>query len=86
MFSTFCFPLYFQYSFILISIFALEFIVGGVSYIYETQIDDELVRTMNTTFMTTYGIDEERTMAIDAMQQNVSIEWNSLASWQITYL
>lgn len=67
-------PFLVQYAFILMSVFALEFVIGGVSYIYETQIDDELLNTLNTTFMTSYGIDEGRTVAIDSMQQNVSFK------------
>lgn len=51
----------------------MEFSIGGTAYIYETQVDDELLRTMNGTFINSYGIDTERTEAIDLMQQNVRI-------------
>lgn len=36
------------------------------------QIDDELLQTLNKTYVTSYGIDVERTNAIDIMQQKVS--------------
>lgn len=61
-----------QYSVLLILIFAMEFSIGGSAYIYETQVDDELVHSMNETFVNNYGIDRRRTIAIDSMQQNVS--------------
>lgn len=64
--------LQFQYAFLLVSVFALEFLVGGIAYIYETQIDDELLRSLNKTFTGSYGIHPSRTKAIDSMQQNVS--------------
>lgn len=51
--------------------FALEFLVGAVTYVYEPQVDDELLVTLNKTFSTSYGIDSTRSNAIDLMQQNV---------------
>lgn len=56
---------------LLILVFAVEFLVGAITYVYEPQVDDELLVTLNTTFITSYGIDERRTNAIDSMQQNV---------------
>lgn len=56
---------------LLILVFAVEFLVGAIAYVYEPQVDDELFVTLNTTFITSYGIDERRTNAIDSMQQNV---------------
>lgn len=58
---------------LLILVFAVEFLVGAVTYVYEPQVDDELLVTLNTTFITSYGINERRTNAIDLMQQNVRI-------------
>lgn len=62
-----------QYSMLLIVVFLLEFLVGAVTYVYESQVDDELLATLNKTFITNYGIDETRTTAIDLMQQNVRL-------------
>lgn len=62
-----------QYSLLLIVVFLLEFFVGAVTYVYESQVDDGLLTTLNKTFMTSYGIDETRTNAIDLMQQNVRL-------------
>lgn len=56
---------------LLILVFVVEFLVGAITYVYEPQVDDELLVTLNTTFITSYGIDERRTNAIDSMQQNV---------------
>lgn len=61
-----------QHSLLLVIVFALQFTVGGFAYIYETQIDDELLKTLNKTFLSSYGVDETRTIAIDSMQQKVS--------------
>lgn len=49
----------------------MEATVGGLAYIYENQITDELQQTLNTTFLEYYGVDEEKTAAIDRMQQDV---------------
>lgn len=46
--------------------------MGGFAFIYETQIDDELLKTLNKTFMDSYGVDETQTTAIDSMQQKAS--------------
>lgn len=63
----------FQYSLLLVVVFLLEFSVGAVTYVYEPRVDDELLATLNETFMTSYGIDDTRTKAIDLMQQNVRV-------------
>lgn len=52
-------------------VFLLEAAVGGLAYIYENQITDELQQTLNTTFLEYYGVDEQKTVAIDRMQQEV---------------
>lgn len=58
----------------MIIIFVLQISIAGLAHIYETEIDDELTHTLNETFRESYGVDERRTIAIDAMQQNVS-QW-----------
>lgn len=62
----------FQYTFLLLIVFLLEAIVGGLAYVYENNIADELVETLNTTFITGYAVDPTQTQAIDEMQQEVS--------------
>lgn len=57
------------YIIVLVLVFLLEAIIGGLAYVYETQIEEELQMTLNETFVTSYGIDERRTNAIDLMQQ-----------------
>lgn len=61
----------FQYIYLLLIIFLLEATVGGLAYLYENQITDELKQTLNTTFLEYYAIDEDKTVAIDRMQQEV---------------
>lgn len=60
-----------QYTFILLFVFLLEAIVGGLAYLYETQIELELQTSLNSTFMEQYGVSERQTEAIDRMQQEV---------------
>lgn len=60
----------FQYIFLMILVFLLETTVGSMSYIYDTQVGAELNRTLNDTFLMSYGVHKARTMAIDQMQQD----------------
>lgn len=60
------------YTFILLFVFLLEAIVGGLAYLYETQIELELQTSLNSTFMEQYGVSERQTEAIDRMQQEFS--------------
>ncbi|KAJ6645535.1 Tetraspanin-11 [Pseudolycoriella hygida] len=57
------------YIYLLLMVFLLEANVGGLAYIYENQVTEDLQQTLNTTFLENYGIDEEKTNAIDRMQQ-----------------
>uniref|UniRef100_A0A182YE10 Uncharacterized protein n=1 Tax=Anopheles stephensi TaxID=30069 RepID=A0A182YE10_ANOST len=57
------------YTFVLLIVFLLEFIVGGLAYLYETQIETELQHTLNATFMEHYGVSEQQTKAVDSLQQ-----------------
>lgn len=61
-----------QYTFLLLFVFLLEAIVGGLAYFYESHITDELVETLNSTFTIGYAVDPDKTRAIDEMQQEVS--------------
>ncbi|XP_053679000.1 CD151 antigen-like [Anopheles nili] len=60
------------YTFILLFVFLLESIVGGLAYLYETQIENELQHGLNSTFMDHYGVSVRQTNAIDNMQQEFS--------------
>lgn len=62
---------YLQYTFVLLIVFLLEAVIGGLAYVYESHISDELTQTLNETFNKGYGIDERQTDAIDRMQQEV---------------
>lgn len=55
--------------FILILVFLLETTVGSMSYVYDTQVEKELNRTLNNTFLSSYGVHNAKTRAIDEMQQ-----------------
>lgn len=59
-----------QYIFVMILVFLLETTVGSMSYIYDTQVEVELNRTLNDTLLNNYGVHKARTMAIDQMQQD----------------
>ncbi|XP_062563012.1 CD151 antigen-like [Armigeres subalbatus] len=62
-------PMLLLYTFILLFVFLLEAIVGGLAYLYETQIELELQHSLNSTFMEQYGVSVRQTEAIDRMQQ-----------------
>lgn len=62
----------------------MEATVGGLAYIYENQITDELQQTLNTTFLEHYGVDEEKTTAIDRMQQDVNFNIQVISITQFT--
>lgn len=57
--------------FIMILVFLLETTVGSISYIYDTQVGNELNRTLNETFLNNYGVHKARTIAIDNLQQDL---------------
>lgn len=45
--------------------------VGIVGYVYEEQVQNELELHLNETFLTFYKIDEDKTEAIDFLQEKV---------------
>ena len=48
-----------------------ESIIGLLAYVYQEQIDKDLDKYLNTTFIQQYGIDMERTQAVDRIQTEV---------------
>lgn len=70
----------------LMVVFLLEACVGGLAYLYERHIADELMDTMNNTFLTSYAVDPAKTKAIDAMQQDVSVQILQIVSRITLYL
>lgn len=62
-------PMLLLYTFILLFVFLLEAIVGGLAYLYETQIELELQHSLNSTFMEQYGVSEGQTEAIDRIDR-----------------
>lgn len=64
-------------------VFALELVVGVLAYGYESQVDDELLMTLNETFVTSYGVDETRTNSIDLMQQTVSFYFRNKLAFRL---
>lgn len=62
----------FQYIFLLLLIFLMEAMVGLLSYIYEEQVETDLQLNLNETFMTNYMVDQDKTAAIDFLQERVS--------------
>ncbi len=59
-----------QYTILLIAVFILELASGGLAYIYESQIANELNSTLTDTFNNNYGINEAQTNAIDTLQES----------------
>lgn len=62
----------FQYIFLLLLIFLMEAMVGLLSYVYEEQVEADLELNLNNTFLTSYMVDNDKTAAIDFLQEKVS--------------
>lgn len=45
--------------------------VGVLAYVYKENVETELALNLNRTFMDSYGVDAEKTLAIDRMQREV---------------
>ncbi|XP_017779976.1 PREDICTED: CD151 antigen-like [Nicrophorus vespilloides] len=63
-------PLLLLYIFCLLLIFLIEAMVGILAYIYQEQVHDELVLNLNGTLNANYGINEDKTAAIDFLQDS----------------
>ncbi|BET01525.1 Tetraspanin family [Nesidiocoris tenuis] len=57
------------YIFLLLFIFLMEAMVGLLAFIYMNQVENDLHRNLNSTFVENYGISARETDAIDQMQQ-----------------
>ena len=62
-----------QYIFLLVLIFLIEAMVGILAYIYEENVQTELEMNLNHTFLTYYKVDDDKTAAVDFLQENVHI-------------
>ncbi|EFA02537.1 CD151 antigen isoform X1 [Tribolium castaneum] len=58
------------YIFLLVLIFLIEAMVGVVAYIYEENVQSELEMSLNNTLLTTYKILEDKSQAVDFLQEN----------------
>lgn len=50
----------------------MEAMVGLLSYVYEEQVEADLELNLNNTFLTSYMVDNDKTAAIDFLQEKVS--------------
>jgi len=62
-------PLLIFYIFLLLLIFLVEAMVGILAYVYEEQVQSELELNLNNTCLATYKVDEDKTEAIDFLQE-----------------
>ncbi|RZC36080.1 CD151 antigen, partial [Asbolus verrucosus] len=67
------------YIFLLVLIFLIEAMVGILAYIYEENVQTELQMNLNNTFLTTYKIDHDKTMAVDFLQENIENHYDRTA-------
>ena len=58
--------------FVLVLVFMCELIIGMLAYIYHTQVGGDLHRNIRKVFQESYSVNQERTRAIDSIQQEVS--------------
>lgn len=57
------------YTFMLLLIFLMEAVAGILAYVYAEQLRTELEANLNSTFLTSYMLDEVRTRDIDLLQR-----------------
>jgi len=77
------------YIFFLLLIFLMEAMVGILAFVYLEQVHNELEMNLNKTFVETYGIVEEKTYAIDFLQEEfhccgatIFEDWNQ-SRWRL---
>lgn len=61
----------FQYIFLLLLIFLIEVMVGILAFVYQENVQTELSMNLNSTMLTTYKVDPDKTAAIDYLQEKV---------------
>ena len=49
----------------------IQSVIGLLAYVYQDQVDNELQENLHDNFISTYGIHEENTLAVDRIQSKV---------------
>ena len=61
----------FQYTILIVIIFMIQSVIGLLAYVYQDQVDNELQENLHDNFISTYGVHEENTLAVDRIQSKV---------------
>jgi len=60
------------YTILLVIIFMIQSVIGLLAYVYQDQVDNELQENLHDNFISTYGVHEENTLAVDRIQSKYS--------------
>ena len=61
----------FQYTILLVVVFISESVIGLLSYVYQDRLGPDLEDTLTQSFISSYGLDHDRTLAADNIQLKV---------------
>ena len=61
----------FQYTILLVVVFIAESVIGLLSYVYQDKLGPDLEDTLTQSFISSYGLDHDRTLAADNIQLKV---------------
>ena len=61
----------FQYTILLVVVFISESVIGLLSYVYQDRLGPDLEDTLTHSFISSYGLDHDRTLAADNIQLKV---------------
>ena len=62
-----------QYTILLVVVFISESVIGLLSYVYQDRLGPDLEQTLTQSFISSYGLDHDRTLAADNIQLKVGI-------------
>ena len=65
-------------------VFIAESVIGLLSYVYQDRLGPDLEQTLTQSFVSSYGLDHDRTLAADNIQLKVGvvIHYNPTTGWR----
>ena len=68
----------------LVVVFIAESVIGLLSYVYQDRLGPDLEQTLTQSFVSSYGLDHDRTLAADNIQLKVGvvIHCNPTTGWR----
>merc|ERR1719219_3348124 len=79
------------YTILLVVVFISESVIGLLSYVYQDRLGPDLEDTLTQSFISSYGLDHDKTLAADNIQLKLQccgsesyLDWRS-SSWQASH-